>query len=74
MFFIRNFIFLLLACVSVISFADEVLPIQLYSERHRTEWNWVEYRISLTNRSGTPILNPEIRYFAENSFIQYCEN
>lgn len=74
MFFIRNFIFLLLAGVSVISFADEVLPIQLYSERHRTEWNWVEYRISLTNRSGTPILNPEIRYFAENSFIQYCEN
>lgn len=74
MFFIRNFIFLLLAGVSVISFADEGLPIQLYSERHRTEWNWVEYRISLTNRSGTPILNPEIRYFAENSFIQYCEN
>src|SRR5574344_1642650 len=74
MFFIRNFIFLLLAGVSVISFADEGLPIKLYSERHRTEWNWVEYRISLTNRSGIPILNPEIRYFAENSFIQYCEN
>lgn len=72
--FIRNFIFLLLAGVSVVSFAGEVLSVQLQSERYRTEWNWVEYRISLTNRSGTPILNPEIRYFAENSFIQYCEN
>ncbi|MFA6834942.1 MAG: hypothetical protein WCR04_00895, partial [Fibrobacteraceae bacterium] len=46
----------------------------LSSERYRTEWNWVEYRISLTNKSGIPILNPEVRYFAENSLIQYCED
>lgn len=49
------------------------LSVRLVSERHRTEWNWVEYRISLVNKSNIPILNPEIRYFAENSWIQFCE-
>ena len=47
---------------------------QLLSERHRTEWNWVEYRISLKNTSQSPIKNPEIRYFAENLYIDYCKS
>lgn len=49
------------------------MKVSLQSERHRTEWNWVEYRISLKNLSSEPINNPEIRYFAENSLMQYCE-
>ena len=48
------------------------LPVRLLSERHRTEWNWVEYRLSLTNFSNSPLVNPTIRYFAENPRIQYC--
>lgn len=48
--------------------------VRLLSERHRTEWNWVEYRIALTNTSNTPIHNPEIQYYAENTNIQYCES
>ena len=46
--------------------------VRLLSERHRTEWNWVEYRLSLTNLSNSPLVNPTIRYFAENPRIQYC--
>ena len=48
--------------------------VRLLSERHRTEWNWIEYRISVTNTSSESIQNPEVRYFAENSWIQYCKN
>lgn len=48
------------------------LPVQLLSERHRTEWNWVEYRLKLKNISNKPLKNPVIRYFAENPRIQYC--
>lgn len=47
--------------------------IQLLSERHRTEWNWVEYRLFLANQTDRSILNPEIRYFARNSWRDYCE-
>lgn len=50
------------------------LPVRLLSERHRTEWNWVEYRLSLTNFSNSPLVNPTIRYFAENPKIQYCRD
>ena len=49
------------------------LPVRLLSERHRTEWNWVEYRLSLTNFLNSPLVNPTIRYFAENPRIQYCK-
>lgn len=67
----RNRIIVSLLCTcALLSWAE---PVQLLSERHRTEWNWTEYRISLKNMSTFPILNPEIRYFAENSIIQYCE-
>ncbi len=38
--------------------------VKLLCERHRTEWNWIEYRISLENTSAIPILNPEIHYYA----------
>ena len=54
-------------------FAQASQPVQLLSERYRTEWNWVEYRISLRNTSDLPVLGPQIRYFAENPWIQYCE-
>ncbi len=49
------------------------LPVQLLSERHRTEWNWVNYRLMLKNLSNSPLVNPTIRYFAENPRIQYCK-
>jgi subtilisin family serine protease len=48
-------------------------PVRLLSERHRTEKNWVEYRLSLTNLSNSSLVNPTIRYFAENPRIQYCK-
>ena len=48
------------------------LPVQLLSERHRTEWNWVEYRLALKNLTDSTLRNPVIRYFAENPKIQYC--
>ena len=47
-------------------------PVRLLSERHRTEWNWVEYRLALKNLSNSTLVNPSIRYFAENPKIQYC--
>ncbi|WP_295039309.1 hypothetical protein, partial [uncultured Fibrobacter sp.] len=47
--------------------------VRLLSERHRTEWNWVEYRLALKNLSNTSLTNPTIRYFAENPRIQYCK-
>ena len=53
--------------------ASDSLPVDFQSERHRTEWNWVEYRVTLTNISAKAISNPVIRYFAENTNIQYCE-
>ena len=65
----RIIVVLLCAC-ALFSWAE---PVQLLSQRYKTEWNWTEYRISLKNTSTLPVLNPEIRYFAENSLIQYCE-
>lgn len=53
--------------------AASLPEIQLLSERHRTEWNWVEYRLFLINQTDRSILNPEIRYFAQNSWRDYCE-
>jgi len=55
-----------------ISFAT-TSSVRLLSDRHRTEWNWVEYRLALKNVSNTPLANPTIRYFAENPRIQYCK-
>lgn len=53
--------------------ARDSLFVDFLSERHRTEWNWVEYRVTLTNVSTKTISNPVVRYFAENTNIQYCE-
>ena len=46
--------------------------VELLTERHRTEWNWVNYRLTLINHSNSTLENPSIRYFAENPRIQYC--
>ncbi|MBR6379456.1 MAG: S8 family serine peptidase [Fibrobacter sp.] len=46
--------------------------VELLTERHRTEWNWVNYRLTLINLSNSTLENPSIRYFAENPRIQYC--
>ena len=56
-----------------IMMAKDSLSVDFRSERHRTEWNWVEYRVTLTNISKKTISNPVIQYFAENTNIQYCE-
>ena len=59
--------------LSVIIMANDSLMVDFRSERHRTEWNGVEYRITLKNIATKTIKNPVIRYFAENTNIQYCE-
>ena len=38
--------------------------VQLQTQRHRTDWQFVNYRFLLTNTSSAPILNPEIDYYA----------
>lgn len=43
--------------------------VQLLSKRHRTEKNWVEYRISLKNTSENPIVNPDIHYYASDTVL-----
>jgi len=65
-------LFILLFLLSCSLWAS-TFSVRLLSERHRTEWNWVEYRLSLTNLSNSPLVNPTIRYFAENPRIQYCK-
>ena len=64
--------------VLLVLFADSIgastLSVRLLSERHRTEWNWVEYRVKLKNLSNVPLVNPVVRYFAENPKIQYCKS
>ena len=64
-------VFVLLTVLVDVLWASS-FPVRLLSERHRTEWNWVEYCLSLTNLSNSPLVNPTIRYFAENPRIQYC--
>lgn len=51
-----------------------VPPVQLLSERNQTAWNFVDYRLLLTNLSNSTLENPTIRYFAENPRIQYCKS
>ena len=66
-------LFIILVLSAAISWASTTPVIQLLSERHRTEWNWVEYRIALKNTSNEPLENPRIRYFAANPRIQHCK-
>lgn len=63
-YFINTIIFLI--TVNSICHAQDV---RLLCERHRTEWNWTEYRISLTNTSFNIIINPEIHYYAADTNI-----
>ena len=43
--------------------------VQLQTERHRTDWQFVNYRLLLTNTSSAPILNPEINYYAASASL-----
>jgi subtilisin family serine protease len=70
----KYFITTIVSLVLMTNVAWSEPSVRLLSERHRTEWNWIEYRISVTNTTSTPIQNPEVRYFAENTWIQYCNN
>ena len=42
----------------------------LTSDRHVTAWNFVNYRFRLTNTSSSPILNPEINYYANPELLE----
>ena len=64
-YFIRIFILLIFTASTAWSNQE----VQLLCERHRTEWNWTEYRISLTNTSSNIIINPEIHYYAADTNI-----
>lgn len=64
---LRGLCLLLLFAIQLLAKEQAPLTIQLLSERHRTEWNWVEYRLKITNTSTTSIINPEVYYFAENT-------
>lgn len=50
----RFFVFLVMGAKFIFADSPSVL---LLSERHRTEWNWVEYRIALKNTSSEIIFN-----------------
>ena len=56
-------VFILLILV-LIANARSIPSVQLQTERHRTDWQFVNYRFKLTNTSSAPILNPEINYYA----------
>ncbi len=64
---LRGLCLLLLFAIQLLAKEQVPLTIQLLSERHRTEWNWVEYRLKITNTSTTSIINPDVYYFAENT-------
>ena len=69
MLYIKYFISIISFLILTVNYVWAGQTVQLLSERHRTEWNWVEYRISLTNTSSVPILNPEIHYYAADSVL-----
>lgn len=69
----RLYRILFILCLFLVDFLwASTFPVRLLSERHRTEWNWVEYRLTLKNLTDSTLRNPVIRYFAENPKIQYC--
>lgn len=55
---------LLLAFLLLVGYAWSTPSVLLKTERHRTEWHFVNYRFLLVNTSSFPILNAEIRYYA----------
>lgn len=60
-------VFFFLFCTKI-AFAT-IPSVQLMSERYRTEWNWIEYRLTLKNTSSDIIFNPEIRYYAKGELL-----
>lgn len=67
--YLKYFISIILFFIFATSSVWANPTVQLLTKRHRTEWNWVEYRISLTNTSSEPIVNPEIHYYAADSAV-----
>ena len=43
--------------------------VELQTQRHRTDWQFVNYRFMLTNTSFAPLLNPEINYYASSALL-----
>ena len=69
MLYTKYFISIISFLILTVNYAWSSQAVQLLSERHRTEWNWVEYRVSLKNTSSIPILNPEIHYYAADTVL-----
>ena len=65
----KYFISIISFLILTVNYAWSSQTVQLLCERHRTEWNWMEYRISLKNISSVPILNPEIHYYAADTVL-----
>lgn len=64
MIYMKYFVLAIIALFFNVNYVWSAPTVKLLCERHRTEWNWVEYRLSLTNTSSVPIQNPEIHYYA----------
>ena len=60
-------IYCLIFLLVLVVYAWSAPSVQLSSDRHVTAWNFVNYRLLLTNISSTPILNPEINYYAASA-------
>ena len=67
MIYTKYFISIVVSLILTVNSFCTAQTVRLLCERHRTEWNWIEYRISLENTSAIPILNPEIHYYATDS-------
>ena len=62
-------VFLFCILFNANSLFASVPSVQLLSERFRTEWNWVEYRVALINTSSEIVFSPEIRYYAKDDML-----
>ena len=62
-------VFLFCILFNANSLFASVQSVQLLSERFRTEWNWVEYRVALINTSSEIVFNPEIGYYAKDDML-----
>jgi subtilisin family serine protease len=62
-------VFLFYILFNANSLFASVPSVQLLSERFRTEWNWVEYRVTLINTSSEIVFNPEIGYYAKDDML-----
>ena len=62
-------VFLFCILFNANSLFASVPSVQLLSERFRTEWNWVEYRVALINTSSETVFNPEICYYAKDDVL-----